>query len=112
MKGRNYMKVRCIDNSFYTNSLTIGKIYDVINCYDEMFRVLCDKNYEFSFRKHRFEIVNELNNIKLKEIIVDIQGHEVKIKKNSFECNDKVIISMNDLDELIEIHNKYFKEEM
>jgi hypothetical protein len=57
-------KVRCIDN--FIASLTLGKIYDVLDTKHVTVKVLDDENIEYCYFHERFELVDrEINYLEL-----------------------------------------------
>ena len=57
------MKVKCIDNKGVERFLTKGKIYEVIECHEEHFFMVCDVSSGSEFAKRRFEIVPSIDDV-------------------------------------------------
>lgn len=84
------MKVRCYDNSYLEDCLTVGRIYDVKEIKENYYVIKDDKGITNLFWHGDFEIVKE-NEMKktFREVIADIKKGEVweclgiKITKDS-----------------------------
>ncbi|MGG7144919.1 hypothetical protein ACQPVP_15870 [Clostridium nigeriense] len=82
------MKVRCIDERGVSNSLTLGKEYEVFEEGNTYYRLKVNdrgRTYHY-YAKHRFEEVKEENKMEksFREVIADIKPGEVW-KLNQFE---------------------------
>lgn len=53
------MKIKCIDNKYVVNYLTVNKIYTVIEEYKISYNIVDDKNERRTFSKKRFITVKE-----------------------------------------------------
>ena len=72
------MKVRCYDNSYFEDCLTVGKIYDVKEIKENYYVIKDDKGITNLFWHGNFEIVKEDNMEKtFREVIADIKEGEV-----------------------------------
>lgn len=59
------MKVKCIENDFYEDSIILNKIYDVKNQTDKYFCIVNEHGNEGVWHKNRFQIVNDSKKIEL-----------------------------------------------
>ena len=72
------MKVRCYDNSYFEDCLTVGKIYDVKEIKENYYVIKDDKGITNLFWHGNFEIVKENEMEKtFREVIADIKEGEV-----------------------------------
>ena len=72
------MKVRCYDNSYLEDCLTVGRIYDVKEIKENYYVIKDDKGITNLFWHGNFEIVKEDNMEKtFREVIADIKEGEV-----------------------------------
>ena len=72
------MKVRCYDNSYLEDCLTVGRIYDVKEIKENYYVIKDDKGITRLFWHGNFEIVKEDNMEKtFREVIADIKEGEV-----------------------------------
>jgi hypothetical protein len=63
------MKIKCITN---INTLTIGKIYDIINYNnDGGYIIINDNGYEFWYPKEWFKPLSEIRNEKIDKLLED-----------------------------------------
>lgn len=80
------MKVRCYDNSYLEDCLTVGRIYDVKEIKENYYVIKDDKGITNLFWHGDFEIVKENEMEKtFREVIADIKEGEV------WECRSKYI---------------------
>lgn len=80
------MKVRCYDNSYLEDCLTVGRIYDVKEIKENYYVIKDDKGITNLFWHGDFEIVKENEMEKtFREVIADIKKGEV------WECRSKYI---------------------
>lgn len=78
------MKVRCIDNKYFEESLTLNKEYEVIREIDNCYEILSDYNIMVSYFKTRFEIIEEPTEFTFQEAIArNIPGVYVNEKNNA-----------------------------
>ena len=77
------MKVRCYDNSYLEDCLTVGRIYDVKEIKENYYVIKDDKGITNLFWHGEFEIVKENEMEKtFREVIADIKEGEVWEDKN------------------------------
>ena len=77
------MKVRCYDNSYFEDCLTVGEIYDVKEIKENYYVIKDDKGITNLFWHGDFEIVKENEMEKtFREVIADIKEGEVWEDKN------------------------------
>ena len=77
------MKVRCYDNSYLEDRLTVGRIYDVKEIKENYYVIKDDKGITNLFWHGDFEIVKENEMEKtFREVIADIKEGEVWEDKN------------------------------
>lgn len=80
------MKVRCYDNSYLEDCLTVGRIYDVKEIKENYYVIKDDKGITNLFWHGDFEIVKENEMEKtFREVIADIKEGEL------WECRSKYI---------------------
>lgn len=85
------MKVRCIDERGVSNSLTLGKEYEVFEEGNTYYRLKVNdrgRTYHY-YAKHRFEEVKEENKMEktFREVIADIKEGEVwELDQFEIEC--------------------------
>lgn len=85
------MKVRCYDNSYLEDCLTVGRIYDVKEIKENYYVIKDDKGITNLFWHGDFEIVKENEMEKtFREVIADIKEGEV------WECGHILITKSND----------------
>ena len=66
------MKVKCIENNGLEKSLTIDKIYDVINVDNIGYLIINDRNIENWYIKERFKpAVAEIRNDTINKLLSD-----------------------------------------
>jgi hypothetical protein len=57
------MKVKCIDNINVADSLTVGRIYEVMSDTSSSYVVRGDAGYADAFHHRRFEIIDESDEV-------------------------------------------------
>ena len=98
------MKVRCYDNSYLEDCLTVGRIYDVKEIKENYYVIKDDKGITNLFWHGEFEIVKENEMEKtFREVIADIKEGEV------WESEEKIISLMNTNFTLFNISNNFSK---
>ena len=78
------MRVKCINNDNSFNSLTIDKIYSVTDETYESYYVLNDKNINLSYKKSRFEIVEESDIVTIAKEIAELVEKKDKDYNSAF----------------------------
>ena len=63
------MEVKCIDNKNNTSSLTINKIYTVVDEGNSFYKIIDDENDITEYKKCRFIKVPEINEVYESEIV-------------------------------------------
>jgi hypothetical protein len=102
------MKVRCYDNSYLEDCLTVGRIYDVKEIKENYYVIKDDKGITNLFWHGDFEIVKENEMEKtFREVIADIKEGEV------WECGHILITKSNDGIELkgMSSYSSYFTDD-
>ena len=95
------MKVRCYDNSYFEDCLTVGEIYDVKEIKENYYVIKDDKGITNLFWHGEFEIVKENEMEKtFREVIADIKEGEV------WESEEKIISLMNTNDVVITLKDR------
>lgn len=95
------MKVRCYDNSYLEDCLTVGRIYDVKEIKENYYVIKDDKGITNLFWHGEFEIVKENEMEKtFREVIADIKEGEV------WESEEKIISLMNTNDVVITLKDR------
>ena len=95
------MKVRCYDNSYLEDCLTVGRIYDVKDIKENYYVIKDDKGITNLFWHGEFEIVKENEMEKtFREVIADIKEGEV------WESEEKIISLMNTNDVVITLKDR------
>lgn len=95
------MKVRCYDNSYLEDCLTVGRIYDVKEIKENYYVIKDDKGITNLFWHGDFEIVKENEMEKtFREVIADIKVGEV------WESEEKIIRLMNTNDIVITLKDR------
>lgn len=63
------MKVKCINNKYYINRLTIGKMYDAFDYSEYFYKIKDDHNYEEKYPKRWFVSYMEIRNQKINKLL-------------------------------------------
>lgn len=105
------MKVRCYDNSYLEDCLTVGRIYDVKEIKENYYVIKDDKGITNLFWHGDFEIVKENEMEKtFREVIADIKEGEVWVNEiapiNFIRLREDGVLDFNE-NEGINLNVKY-----
>ena len=78
------MKVKCIDNKNNTSSLTVEKIYTVIDESANHYTIIDDENYSSDFLKRRFKVIEDSKIISLAKEIAELEEKKDKDYNSAF----------------------------
>ena len=105
-------KVKCIDNSTWERSLTIGRVYDVIGEEvigedERYYRIIDDEGDNWSYLKDRFEDVK-----KVSKGLEDLRGIRLinAVGEYDYDLIEKYLDSIEKELKELELHRKLFKQ--